>query len=529
MKSKKILAILLAAMMTVGTLTACGNKEDEEGNNNQNSTSVNKEGFPIVDEPITLSIFGSQDQNQTNWQDMWFFKEYSKMTGINFDFQQVSAQGYEEKVNLLFVSGDLPDVFYRSMFSSSQILDYGVKSKQLMDLSPYLEEYAPNYSKLMKDNKALKMTSTASDGKIYSLYPLDVSSTGIMDFKQFINENWLKAVGKEVPTTPEEFKDVLIAFRDKDPNGNGEKDEIPLGIREVSSVYSVLAGTWGLEHQLNDTVNIEDGKVHIWLKDEAFKEYLMFLNELYEEGLMWQNYYKADSRSEWRTNLSTGLFGTFYMPYSDVFLSIEDQYIGYDPLKGPNGDQIWAPAATGVTPLGAFALSSTCKNPEAAIRWVDYLYTEEGSLLSSYGKEGETFNYDEKGNPVLIDEIVNSPDGFMTELGKYNLIPGGASARIITEKTSGIVASERVKQISNDLVPFLPKEVYPAPSFTEEQQEKYNIITQDLYKYRDEVVTKLIIGEWDFDQWDTYCETLDKIGLKDLEKIYQEAFDAMNK
>ena len=92
----------------------------------------------------------------------------------------------------------------------------------------------------------------AADGHIYTIPFINTSATGKMGFKQWINTKWLETLGMEIPTTVEEFKEVLIAFRDEDPNGNGEKDEIPLGIREPSSVYA-LGGAWGLGHQLGDT------------------------------------------------------------------------------------------------------------------------------------------------------------------------------------------------------------------------------------------------------------------------------------
>ena len=77
------------------------------------------------------------------------------------------------------------------------------------------------------------------------------------------------------------------------------------------------------------------------------------------------------------------------------------------------------------------------------------------------------------------------------------------------------------------MVPYLPEKVYLQPSFTQEESEQYVAIVQDMYKYRDEAVTKFILGEWDFNKWDEYRATLDKIGLPKLEKLYQQAFDRL--
>ena len=133
------------------------------------------------------------------------------------------------------------------------------------------------------------------------------------------------------------------------------------------------------------------------------------------------------------------------------------------------------------------------------------------------------------GIPQINEEILNAEEGFMTALGKINMVPGGGIPQLITNKTDGIVTSDLTKEVSAILVPFLPETVYPQPSLDDMSQERINAIRQDLIKYRDESVTKFIIGEWGFDQWDTYCETLEKIGLSEMQQISQDAFDALYK
>ena len=492
------------------------------------AAKVNPTGFPIVNDPITLTVFGCRDQNQANWSDMFFFKEYEKKTNIHLDLQEVPAQGFEEKKNLLFASNELPDIFVKPLLDQVQFTMYGSDSKQLIPLDPLLKQWAPNFYAIIQSNEAVRMSQTAADGHIYVIPQLDFSKTGLSGFMPWINKTWLAKLNLKVPTTPDELRQVLIAFRDKDPNGNGKADEIPLGIREISSIY-VLGGSWGLDHQMGDCINVTNNKIHFWLKDNAFKDYLQFLSGLYRDKLLWQNYYKTDSRPEWRSNLANALFGAFYMPYSDVFVNVEDQFMGYPPIKGPNGDQLWADANNGVVAAGAFAISNICKYPEAAMRWVDYFYSEEGSIFYRYGIEGQTFHYDANGNPKINDNILNAPEGFMTALGKINLVPGGGGPQLITDKTDGIVASDLTKQVAAGLAPYLPKTIYNRPSLSQSDQDRVNTILQDLTKYRDESVTKFIVGEWGFDRWDEYCQTLDKIGLGELEKIYQQAFDASRK
>lgn len=524
MKKSILVSILLVALLV--TLTAAGSKDAPAASaQSKQGVTVNPTGFPIVQESVQLKVFGARDQNHADWKNVRIFQDYEKRTNVKMDFQEVPNQGFEEKKNLLFASNDLPDVFLRSMLNRVEISKYGVESGQLMPLNDLLDKYAPNFKALMEKYPAIKASITSSDGNIYSLPELDLSNTGRMGFKQWINKDWLNKLGLEAPTTTDELITVLRAFRDKDPNGNGLQDEIPLGIREASSIYA-LGGSFGLDHQMKETLNIEDGKVHFWLKDEKFKSYLQYMNLLYSEKLLWKDYYKRDLPA-WRSNLSNALFGAFYMPYSDVFLKVEKQFTGFIPLVGPYGDQLWSDANSGVLQIGAFALSNVCTNPEAAIRWVDYFYSDEGSLYLRYGIKGETYTLDAEGNPVFVDSILKDPKGFMTALGQINLVPGGGAPQLITNDTDGVVASDLTKKVSAMMVPYLPETVYLQPSFSQEETEEFVAIVQDLYKYRDEAVTKFILGEWSFSKWNEYCTTLDKIGLPKLEKLYQQAFDRL--
>lgn len=536
---KKHIRIVAAVAAMAISLSACGGKPPASGSvsvptdtASQSApeaapSNLNATGFPIVKEQITISAFGARDPNHAEWKDMLVYQEYEKMTNIKIDFQEVPSQGFDEKKNLVFASNELPDIFLRPLMKPEEIALYGVESKQLIPLDPYLEQYAPNINKLLNEYPESRKAITASDGHIYSIPVFNTSDTGKMAFKQWINKDWLAAVGMQAPTTTAELKEVLIAFRDKDPNKNGQKDEIPLGIREPSSIYA-LGGSFGLETQMADQYNIVDGKVQNWLTSDNFKKYLEFLNDLYKEKLLWQDYYKND-RPAWRSNLANAQFGMMYMPYSDVFVNVEDQFTGLTPLKGPDGYQTWSDATTPHETLGAFSISNTCADPEAAMRWVDYFYSDEGSVFARYGIEGQTFTFDANGDPQIVPEILNDEKGFMTALGKINAVPGGTSPQLINNQTDGIVASPLTKEVAKLHLPCLPQKVYAKPPVSSENQDRVNTIVQDLNKYRDEAVTKFILGEWGFDKWEEYCKTLEQIGLRELETIYQDAFDKMYK
>lgn len=511
-KAKRLILLLLLVVVTV-SLSIPG-------------WSSTGSRFPIAKNQVTMTVFGSKDPNQARWKDVLVLKEYEKMTNVKMIYQEVPSQGFEERKSILFAANELPDVFLRADLTNLQIVMYGVVGKQLIPLEGLINQHAPNFKLLMKNYPEIRQAITAPDGHIYTLPYVTTTNTTRTGFKPWINQNWLAKVGMKPPTTLDEYVTVLRAFRDQDPNGNGKQDEIPMGLRDQAAVYTAIAGTWGLQNQMGYQININNNKVKIWLTDPRFKEMLVFLNQLYKEKLLWQDYYTKEL-PKWRSNLVNGNFGIFYMPFSDVFLSIENNYIGFAPVKGPRGDRSWSNFATPVETVGAFAVSSVNKHPEVAVKWVDYFYSNEGSLFFRYGIEGRTYTLKPGGKPVISTRITQDPRGFMTALGEINLVPGGGFPHWLNEKTEGIVATDKTKEVQKVIDPYLPKAVFPAPIFDKKVADGIVPIMQDINTFRDESVTKFIIGELSFDKWDEYVKTLEKIGLAEVEEAYQKALDKM--
>jgi putative aldouronate transport system substrate-binding protein len=531
MSNKKRAALLLGLAVAIGAFsitTGVLAKKATSAPVKQRQSKINTGEFPLVKHPISMTVFGSKDPNHAPWKDVLVLKEYEKMTNVKMIYQEVPSQGFEERKSLLFAANELPDVFIRANITILEIVMYGTIAKQLIPLEGLIDKYAPNFKKLMQKYPVIKQAITAPDGHIYTMPQVGTTNTLRTGFKPWINKYWLKKLGLKPPATLDEYVEVLRAFRDKDPNGNGEHDEIPMGLRDPGAVYTTIGGSWGLQYQMGYQINIENNKVKIWLTDPRFKEMLVFLNKLYKEKLLWQDYYKKDL-PKWRSNLARGNFGLFYMPFSDVFLSVENNYIGFPPIKGPKGDRLWPYLDTPVQNAGAFAVSVANKHPEVAVKWVDYFYSDPGSLFFCYGIEGRTYTKKPDGTPVIAERIAKDPRGFMTALGEVNLVPGNLFPHLKNERTEGILSSDKTKEVEKVVDPYLPKVVYPAPIFDKTTADRIIPIMQDIEKFRDESVTKFIIGELGFDKWDEYVNTMQKIGLNEVEKAYQKALNKMIK
>lgn len=163
------------------------------------------------------------------------------------------------------------------------------------------------------------------------------------------------------------------------------------------------------------------------------------------------------------------------------------------------------------------------------MRWIDYFYSDEGSYLMRYGVEGKTWTRNAEGKPEYMDNILNNPDGATSVIGKITIWPGGGAPQYMTEDNCIATVSETTMEAQKALDPYVPENIYAAPMFSQEVNERLVVLETDLNNYLKEAIAKFIIGELPFEEWDTYVETLNKIGLEEWVSIYQDAFDLLNK
>ncbi|GIN72256.1 sugar ABC transporter substrate-binding protein [Bacillus sp. J14TS2] len=514
---KKFLTLVVSLVLVTLIFAGCSksNKENEENAIKGPSDNFNKEGMPIVDEEINLKFFARRSPVNGPYENMSVFKEFEKMSNIKIDWNDVPQDGFDERKNLEYAAKNPPDVFYKAEISHADAVKYG-SSGLFIPLEDLLEEYAPNLAALFEQYPEIKSAITAPDGHIYAL-PAIVELDAARTEKFWLNKDWLDELGLEEPTTPDELVEVLTAFKNDDPNGNGKQDEIPLTERNFPTLINNFASSWGLLQQLGNTLNVENDKVHIWKTDDRYKDLLQFLNKLYSEGLLDRDVL-SHTPSEYTAKLSTGKVGMTHTQGDDMSTQYEDyEYMGISPIEGPFGDRL-VKASPIARDFGTFAITSANEYPVETIRWIDYFFSEEGSIMFRYGIEGDTFNYDDDGLPQYIDEDAS--------LEAVTPFPGGGAPQYITEYNSSAINSEAVQEAQKKFDPYLPEVIYGPPLFDEQLTKEVNQIRQDMDAYYNETSSQFINGDLSFDKWDEYVFTIENMGLERLEEIYQEAYDS---
>ncbi|NBJ90854.1 extracellular solute-binding protein, partial [Acutalibacter sp. 1XD8-36] len=357
---KRILAMLLCLAMIVGIMAACGN---DSGNSSAPSSSKTEESsetsstaedssseagepsgevvndtnpgteLPIVTTPVTISIAKERHMldTTTSYNEKASFKNITEETGLTLEFIELAAGTAGEQVPLLLAGGNMPNVFW-ALLSDAQILQ---NESQLVDLKDMLETYAPNSLKTYNEIQSAdwKQIMTTPSGGIYGMlgrYESLFENTG--DGIQIINKKWLDAVGKDIPTNLDEYKDVLKAFKEGDPNGNGQADEIPYCFSEDMWCASLTndMGQFGMGHggatgNASGTMyTIIDGKVGPAVNTPEYREFLEYYHDLYKEGLIDQEGFSQNTEV-FSNKIKNNQVGTYYSWTALEYLSSEQE------------------------------------------------------------------------------------------------------------------------------------------------------------------------------------------------------------
>lgn len=525
---KKIIIFVMIAVIVF--TSGCSKNSGEE--NSQSKLSINTTGLPIVDEKITVNMFAVRNALTKSFASLPYFEMLEEKTNIAVEWDDMEGSIASEKKNLLFAGGDLPDAFYGSwVLTTSEVINYG-SQKQLIPLEDLIDEYAPTIKSLFEKRPDLKKQLTAPDGHIYALPTIDESD--ISSNETFlINRKWLEKVGKEIPTTTEEFYEVLKAFKGKDLNGNGKDDEIPFIFRYADHINGIssMFGPFGVINTQSRFM-VNDGKLVFVPTEPGYKEAIKYLNKLSKEKLIDNEGFTLNSVSA-KQKANPPIAGSMFVwsEYSierEAAGTDEAEYVAIPPLKGPDGTQLWAKRAFTAVDNIAFAITSKAKNPEALIRWADLQYEKDFSVQAYRGlydlniKKLEDGRYeelpDENGNPQTTEYLANC-------------VPGAAALHVLfkddyipVKPNNSDINKRKCDQI---YAPYLPKEVFSTNALVSKQDnDRLSALSTDINSYIDNMTAKWIMVGGIEDEWDSYISKLKSMGLDEYIAINQKIADS---
>ncbi len=280
---KKHLFSVISSAAAVSLLAACSGSDDKASSTAE--VEVNKEGFPIVDEKITMSMFGPSTGLQ-EWKNMSFFQEMEELTNISFDFRTPNLDSAPTQKNLMFASEDYTDIIFGGGLTREEQVQYGGQGV-LIPLEDLIAEYAPNIQQMFEEYPEVLKSVTATDGHIYALPTVSIGENWYRG-PLWYNGAFLEALDiseDELPTTTDELYDLLVRFKEEDPNGNGEADEIPLTGHTMDDLRQFFLGAFGVLES-DEGIYILDDEVYYGPIESGYQAYLEYMHKLYADGLL---------------------------------------------------------------------------------------------------------------------------------------------------------------------------------------------------------------------------------------------------
>ncbi|WP_260411050.1 extracellular solute-binding protein [Cohnella xylanilytica] len=504
---------------------------------------------------IRIRAFAQQDP-AVDLRTNRFTKLAEERFGIAFDWVTVPFEGAKEKRQISLASGQYPDAYiltsYIDQFSREDVLRYG-KQGIFYPLNDLIEKYAPHIQAAFEADPELRELNTAPDGNIYGLAAFSDCYHCSYPYKLWINAKWLDKLGLGMPSATEELRNVLRAFKTRDPNGNGLADEIPLsGSTEDFGVRLVPYLMNGFVYDDDRTyLTVRNGKVSLAAVKPEWKEGLAYIKSLYDEGLIDPGAFaqNADAFKRLGENKGAELLGAAAAMHPDIFVDTgagNERGSDYDPappLRGPHADySVYFRA--GLTPGAKFAITDKA-SPEARvalIRLADYLYTPEGQANAEVGMEGVDWRRPKPGELALGPD---SPASFARIPVKQGDPPrnsgwGGMghfympkSYRDSWVQDADIYSPDgyerRLYEATRLYDGHEPKELFPswAVWIDAEDADEASMLQANLRNGIDQGALQFIMGDKELGRdWDEYVAGLRSLGADRYVQIMQRAYDA---
>ncbi|RTE11127.1 ABC transporter substrate-binding protein [Paenibacillus whitsoniae] len=543
---KKALTVAVALTTSLALLSACSESGSQESSPSAQGTQAISDDqvtpageFPITKEKTTLRVMVKGSSIVENFATNEFTKWLEEKTNIHIDWEVAPEKTFAEKLNVSLASGDYPDVLLNMNVSQVQQSIYG-KDGVFLPLNTYIDKYGVEMKKMYEQVPYVKDLITLPDGKIYSVPQVNECYHCSLGQKMWIYKPWLDKLGLKVPETTDEFYQVLKAFKEKDPNGNGKADEIPLvgATNGPSSTLDLFLTSAFIEKDFNLKF-VKDGKVQVAYNQPEWKDALKYLHNMFAEGLISPQTFTQDRNQlkQMGMNPEIPIVGAVASQNQTVFVDADNErfkdFVAVPPLKGPTGIRSTAYNPYAVS-SGQYVITNKTKNPAAAFRLADLLLSEEATLRSTQGRPGQEWVRPEQGElGVNGKQATWKPIATFGKLQNIHWAQAGPSLRTNDLRLS--VAADPKNSLELVLYnetkkyePYKtdPSKIVPPLFFTNEQAEELSSLEKTITDYRSEFFAKTVTGSLDVDkEWNNYLSTLDKMNIKRYLEIYQQAYD----
>lgn len=491
-------------------------------------------------EPVTINVMAVADPSvSVDYENMAFWKMVEEETGVKVNWTVAKADEFTQKKNLMIASGEYPDVIFGGGISSSEEESYGVEQQILVPLDEYMnEECMPNYYSLLETRPNFKKQMIATDGHIYSVsraWEIGYDSGGHI----FINKQWLDNLELEVPETMDEFEDVLRAFKERDPNGNGQADEIPLELVLKDDASCAVTNLFGIFGQLDvpGHLVLENDKVIFSAAQEGYRKGLEWIHRAYADGLIDTEAFSHDM-STYYAKIKGGNVGCFIgwrlIGMAHSFEGMEEQFICIDPPSAEGIEPVWYKTEASAM-VGGAAITIANQHIPETIAWIDFLMNPDIAFQARQGILGVYQDISEEGKFVVKANEDGTQLYTNEEINADCPGPGGLfflTSDVIKEKYSLSAFHLEKYPYCEQYEKYLCKQspdLISRGRLSQEERDTNSRLKTDIDKFVDESTLQFISKGITDGSWETYLDTLQNMGLDEYVLLNQKSYDMFNK
>ncbi|TYA11305.1 extracellular solute-binding protein [Paenibacillus faecis] len=521
--------VIIAAML----LSGCGSG----GASNKASEAAGE----ASGEKVKLTAIMTKHPLTKPLKEMEWLRQVEEAAGVEIEWQEITSDWGQKKGTML-ASGDIPDLFIGPNVITDA--DFAQFQGLFQDLSTMLDQ-APNVQTMFKEKPETKLIATQPDGKIYGL-PKYQRFWPSSAQRQYINQKWLDELGLDMPTTWDELYEVLVAFKEKDANGNGDpNDEIPMDWPGGIGGYfnpAVLLGSMGVTLSDGNAEGyfVEGGQVKNFLIDDRYKTMVAFLNKLYKAGLInkevfTHDYTKFQSVARGEGDIAKVGF-TWGWVASDRFgEQLAPQYASMSPLKVSadyTGKLGWSYDHYNLNyGVNHIVMSAKTKHKEAAMRFINEMYDPKVGMQVLFGSIGPNIKDNGDGSYTVLPPAKAEMDpgtwkwtSTMADHGAF-YIPDSLKLTLGKDMQEVLTQSEPLKEaqeidLDNDIFPAL---------FIKYSTMDNNILSlnnTNVMNLADSSFAKWVTKGGIEAEWDAYVKEAQKAGitqnLEIMQKYYEE-------
>ena len=477
--------------------------------------------FPLLASAESFTMAGYEDTSDHDWNNNFALQRLEEKTGITFTYTQYTDEDDWTTAKSKLTAGDstLPDVLFKAKLTSAETQKLYAEGV-LIDLKPYLEQYAPDLWALLQAHPEWEKAITLPDGAIVALPNInELQNNNAI----WINTTWLSRLKLSMPTTLDEFTEVLRAFKTGDPNNNGRADEVPL---EYTGMWDLrwLAHAFGI-YSNDYYVVAEDGVVRETVTSDQNRAFLEWVHQLWKEGLIDTNGLSStDSTRQITDSDATITYGIVMGPSIMQMLpstSLADYQVML-PLVY-EGKQVYRQLFDDVS-RGTFAITSHCSDPAALVSWVNYLYTEEGCYLTQAGELGKEYDMRSDGTWYWLDDSTTISETILPDytIADGTLMPSYTplSYQMNYDDESTHTAVVQLEELDHYTV-------YPYPQvyLDDATQARVDTIWSSLGVYAETAMARFVTGDVALtdETWKAFCDEIERLGMPELVSIWQAA------